>query len=115
MENVLLAHRIEKNKKFNKMSRWGYIIAAMIDPYGLVSLTCAIFLWMRGAGKRQISGFVINMIIHIVATFIFDRYFNSFTGTLVYSIIFATAVPYVLYRTTLAPTTELEMAELAKI
>jgi|SRR6185437_1522885 len=115
MENVLLAHRIEKNKKFNRLARWGYIAAAMIDPYGLVSLTCAIFFWMRGAGKKQISGFLVNMVIHIVATFIFDLYFNNLTGTIVYSLVFATAVPFILYRTTQAPTTELEIAELARV
>lgn len=115
MENVLLAHRIEKNKKFNKQSRWGYIIAAMIDPYGMVSLAFAIFFWMRGAHKKQVAGFVINMLIHIVATFIFDTYFNNLTGTIIYSIVFATFIPYVLYRITLAHTTELEIAELAKV
>ncbi|HLX53772.1 MAG TPA: hypothetical protein VKR58_07520 [Aquella sp.] len=114
MENVLLAHRIEKNKKFNRLARCGYIAAAMIDPYGLISLTCAIFFWMRGAHRRQISGFLINMVIHIVATFIFDIYFNNLTGTLIYSVVFATAIPFILYRATLAPTTQLQIAELAK-
>ncbi|MCC2625065.1 MAG: hypothetical protein K0R14_938 [Burkholderiales bacterium] len=115
MENVLLTHKIEKNKKLNRISKWGYVIAAMFDPYGLVSLVFALLLWGRRAGKKQISGFIINMIIHIVASYIFDLYFNNLTGTIVYSIVFATAVPFVLYRSTMAPTKELEIAELTKV
>lgn len=114
MENVLLTYRLERNKKFNKLARWGYIAAATIDPYGTISLIFAFLLWKRGANHKQVGGFLANMVIHIVSTAIFDIYFNDLTGTIIYAIIFATAIPYVLYRYTLAPTTELELAELAK-
>ena len=115
MQNILLAHRIEKNKKFNRIAKWGYIAAATIDPYGLISLIFAVILWMRGSTRKQVGGFVANMVIHIIATAIFDKYFNDLTGTIIYSIIFATAIPYLLYRYTKAPTVELELEALAKV
>ena len=107
MENVLLTYRVERNTKFNKIAKWGYIAAATYDLYGLVSLIFAFILWHRGASRKQFLGFGVNMIIHIVAAAIFDAYFNDIMGTIVYSIIFATIIPIILYRYTLAPTTEL--------
>ena len=105
---------MERNKKFNRLAKWGYIAAATFDPFGVVSLRFAIILKFKGAGNKQIGGFAVNMFIHILAGYIFDTYYNNLTGTIIYSIVFATLIPIVLYRYTLAPTTELMLDALAK-
>lgn len=114
MENVILNYRVERNKKFNRLAKIGYIAAATFDPYGLTSLLFGTILWIRRAPKIQIYGFGLNMIIHIVATEIFDIYFNNITGTIIYSIIFATLVPIILYKYTASPTTELHTMDKLK-
>ena len=114
MENVLLTYRIERNKKFNRLAKWGYFAAATLDPYGTVSLIFAIILKFKGAGNKQISGFIVNMVIHTIAGYIFNTYYDNLTGTIIYSIVFATLIPILLYRLTALPTTELMLAELAK-
>ncbi len=103
MDNTVSLSQIEQNKKFNKISKWGYISVAVCDPYGLISIIFAFVLWNRSASKKQTYGFLFNAALSISMTYIFDTYFNNLTGTIVYSLIFATVIPAILYCYTLAP------------
>jgi len=105
--NIILEHRFAKNTKLNKLAKIGYFCTATYDPYGLTSLICAFIMWSKGARNKQWRGFVASMVIHIIATAVFDKYFNSLIDTIIYGVIFETILPITLYRITKAPTTEL--------
>ena len=104
MQQPLRQLESEKNTKLNRLAKIGYFAAATIDPYGMLSLSFALLLWQRKAGTKQVGGFLANMLIHLTASAIFAAYFSSFTGDIVYSIIFATMIPIALYHFTKAPT-----------
>ena len=105
--NVILEHRIEKNTKLNKIARIGYFCTSTYDPFGVTSFIFAIILWYKNAGKRQYTGFLVCMLVHIIATAIFDRYFTTTIDSIIYGVLFEMILPFTLYRMTKAPILEL--------
>jgi hypothetical protein len=105
--NILLQHRLEKNKKLNKTAKIGYFLTATYDPYGLTSLMLAFIMWNRKASNKQITGFLIIMSIHLLVHIAFDKYFTSLTSEIISGIVFDTILPIILFKATKAPTLEL--------
>lgn len=105
--NIILQHRLETNKKLNKTAKIGYFFTATYDPYGLTSLIFAFIMWNRKASNKQVTGFLISMIIHLIIYTVFDKYFTSLTSEIISGIVFDTILPIMLFKATKAPTLEL--------
>lgn len=105
--NVILEHRLVKNTKLNKMARIGYFCSSTYDPFGMTSLIFAIILWYKGASNKQSAGFLICMLVHVIATAIFEKYFTTTIDSIIYGVVFEMILPFTLYRLTKAPIVDL--------